>query len=118
MTTKDELVVLIKEWVSLDNEIKTLQREAKERKEKKKELSDKLVDIMKDNEIDCFDMSEGKLIYAKNKVKSALSKKHIMSALSKFFDNDEQTAQDVSQFIMDTRETKVKETIRRKQQKI
>ena len=116
-TTKEELVSLIKEWVTLDNDIKTLQKEVKERKEKKKQLSDMLVEVMKDNEIDCFEMSEGKLIYSQNKVKSALSKKHIMNALSTFFDNDKQTAQEVSQYIMDSREVKIKETIRRKQQK-
>ena len=37
--------------------------------------------------------------------------------VNNYFQEDDETAQSVSQFIMDTREIKVKETIRRKFQK-
>jgi hypothetical protein len=117
MENKDELVANIKEWVQIDNEMKTLQKELKERRIRKKELSDALVDVMKTHEIDCFNMNEGKLLFAQNKVKQPLSKKHLMESLMKYFQEDDETAQSVSQFIMDTREIKVKETIRRKFQK-
>ena len=87
MTTKEILVSTIKEWIHNDNEIKELQREIKVRKDKKKSISDKLVNIMKTNEIDCFDINDGKLIYTQNKVKTSLSKKHITSCLEKYFKN-------------------------------
>lgn len=117
METKDELVRSIKEWVQIDSEIKALQKEIKDRREKKKELTENLVDVMKTNEIDCFNINDGKLIYSKNKVKSPVNKKHLLSCLVKYFDDDGQTAEEISKFIMDSRETKIKETIRRKQPK-
>ena len=61
--------------------------------------------------------NDGKLIYTQNKVRTPLSKQHLLTSLLTFYKDDEDTAQEISKFIMDTRETKVKETIRRKQQK-
>ena len=117
MEAKEVLINNIKEWVQLDNEIKTLQKETKDRRLRKKELTDELVEVMKSNEIDCFDMSDGKLIYSQNKIKAPLSKKHLLNSLHTFFEKDDEMAKQISKFILDSRETKIKETIRRKQQK-
>jgi len=118
MATKEDLVNNIKEWMQLDREMKLLQKELKTRREKKKQLTGSLVDIMKDNEIDCFDISEGKIIYTKNKVKSPINKNHLMSCLNKYFENNPDVkAEDVSNFIMENREIKVKESIRHKEPK-
>ena len=62
MTTKEELVNSVKEWIKADNEIKLLQAEIKKRRMQKNKLSETLVDVMKNNEIDCFDLSEGKIM--------------------------------------------------------
>ena len=117
METKDELVGHIREWIQIDNEMRALQKELKGRREKKKELSETLVKVMKSNEIDCFDINDGKLIYAKTKTKTPLSKKHLLSSLLIFFKDDKERADDISKFIMDSREEKEKESIRRKLQK-
>lgn len=119
MTTKEILVSTIKEWIQNDNDIRDLQREIKLRKDRKKIISDKLVNIMKTNEIDCFDINDGKLIYTQNKVKTSLSKKHITASLEKYFKNSDnkEIVDDLSNFILDNRETKVTETIKRKQNK-
>ena len=55
METKDQLVNHIKEWLSIDEEIKLLKKEIKSRQEKKKNLTSDLVEVMKSNEIDAFD---------------------------------------------------------------
>ena len=60
MATKEELVNNIKEWMQIEDEMKVLQKELKERREKKKLLTSTLVDIMKTNEIDCFGYDRGK----------------------------------------------------------
>ena len=75
METKDQLVNHIKEWLSIDEEVKLLKKEIKARQERKKELTKDLVDVMKNNEIDAFDINNGKLIYTKRKTKQAISKK-------------------------------------------
>jgi hypothetical protein len=115
MTTKDDIVNNIKDWMQIDKEMKLLQKELKDRRLKKKELTNSLVDIMKNNEIDCFDLSDGKIIYTKNNVKSPLNKKQLMSSLTKYFaDNPQIEAGDVSKFILDNRDVHIKESIRHK----
>jgi len=114
MESKQELVGLIKEWISCDNKIKQCQKTAKELREEKKSLTETLVTVMKSNEIDCFDINDGKLVYTQNKVKTPLSKKHLMSALMNYYKDDPKSAEEVSNFIMESREEKVKESIRRK----
>lgn len=110
---KDRVVETIKEWISVDNEIKTLQKQIREKRQDKKELSDMLVDIMKNNEIDEFDVNDGKIIYSKNKVKKSITKKHLLKAMSDIFKDNPEKAKEITSFILESREEKVNETIRR-----
>lgn len=111
---KDELVHSIKEWIQIENELKELQKAAKERRQRKKELTTILVNVMRENEIDCFDVNDGKLMYTKNNVKSTLSKKTLLSSITNYFKDDPVQAKQLSDFIMQQRESKVKESIRLK----
>ena len=117
METKDQLVSHIREWITVDNEIKVLQKQLKERREQKKTLTGSLVDVMKSNEIDCFDINDGKLVYAKTKTRTPLSKKHLLNSLLMYYKDDADKAQSISKFIMDSRDVKTNESIRRKLQK-
>ena len=112
---KSVLINNVKEWIEIDNELKELQKAAKERRQRKKELTEQLVNVMKTNEIDCFDINGGKLIYSKNKVRTALSKKHLLKALTMFYKNDPSQVTEVTNFILNSRDEKIRETIRRKQ---
>ena len=113
---KEELVDNIKQWISLDEEIKQLQKQIKEKRKEKKENTETLVRIMRENEIDCFDLdSQGnKLIYTKQKIKQSLSKKHLMTCLMQYFNEDTQKAKNISEFILKNRAEKIKENIKRK----
>jgi hypothetical protein len=113
METKDQLVQHIKEWIGVDEEIKSLQKEIKIRKEKQKELTKDLMEVMKTNEIECFDLNDGKLVYTKNKTKQTINKKYLMSTLIKCLE-DPKDAEKVTEFILENREEKVRESIRRK----
>ena len=119
METKEELVNNIKEWIHYDNEIKKLKKEVKIRKEKQKKLTDDIVKVMKAKEIDCFDLNDGKLIYSQSKTKQTINKQHIMNCLEKYFkeNGDENMITDLTNFILENREIKIKETIRRKIEK-
>ena len=116
--TKEELITYIKEWMQIEKDMKELQKQIKARRERKKVLTENLVVIMKNNEIDCFDINNGKLLYTKNKVKSTINKPYLLNALSKYFENDPNVqADEVSKFIMENRIEKVKENIRCKMDK-
>jgi hypothetical protein len=114
METKEQLVNNIKEWIKMDNEITQLKNEIKERNNKKKTLTESLVSVMKTNEIDCFDINGGALVYKKSKVKKPINGKTLMSALQNYFKTDTQVADDLLKHVMDSREEQVKETIKRK----
>tara|TARA_B000000557_G_C20772171_1_gene442348 strand:+ start:871 stop:1215 length:345 start_codon:yes stop_codon:yes gene_type:complete len=114
MDNKEELLNTVKNWIEIDNNIKQLQKQTKELRKEKKELTNSLVNIMKSNEIDCFDLQDNKLIYTKRTVKSSLSKKVLLSALSTYFKNDNDTVGKLTEHILNSREEKIKENIRRK----
>jgi hypothetical protein len=104
----------IKEWIKIDNEISQLKNEIKERNNKKKALTEGLVTVMKTNQIDCFDINGGALVYKKNTVKKPISAKTLLAALQEYYKDDTKIAEDLTKFVLDNREEQVKESIRRK----
>tara|TARA_Y100001970_G_C14248171_1_gene869789 strand:+ start:3481 stop:3837 length:357 start_codon:yes stop_codon:yes gene_type:complete len=117
MSSQEDLIKSVKGWLNIDEEIKEMQKLIREKKKEKKIFTENLVNIMKENEIDCFDITDGKLLYTKNKVKQALSKKHLLNALGAYFQNDGNKAKDVANFILESREVKIRENIRHKVKK-
>ena len=114
METKDQLIHSIKEWVKVDNEMKVLQKELNQRKTEKKGLSAILIDVMRKNEIDCFDINNGQLIYNKKNIKKPISKKELLNVLSKFFEGDSLKASELNEYILNSRTEVIKEEIIRK----
>ena len=117
METKEQLVNNIKEWIKIDNEIFKLKSEIKERTNTKKTLTENLVTVMKTNNIDCFDINGGALVYKKNKVKKAINGKTLLSALQNYYKNNVNIAEEITKHVMDSREEIIKETIKRKIEK-
>jgi len=111
METKEQLVKTIKEWVKLDNDIKKLQKETKLRKQEKSKASLALIETMKKNEIDCFDINNGQICYTKKNIKKPITKKVLMDLLSKYYKGDNLKASQVNNFILENREEITKESI-------
>jgi hypothetical protein len=114
METKEQLINNIKEWIKMDTEISELKTEIKERTNKKKTLTEGLVTTMKSNSIDCFDINGGALVYKKSTVKKPINGKMLLSALQNYYKNEPQKAEDLTKHVLDSREEKIKETIKRK----
>jgi hypothetical protein len=114
METKEQLVNNIKEWLKIDGEIAKLKLDIKEKNIKKKLLTNDLVNVMKSNEIDCFDINGGALVYKKNKVKKPINGKTLLVALQNYYKEEPKVAEDLTKHIMDSREEQIKETIKRK----
>jgi len=112
-SNKAELIQIIKDWIQVDNEIRNLNKELRTRKEKIKKISQNLMKTMKENEIDEFDIKGGKLMYSKTNVKKPITKKNLVSILSKYYNGDISQALEMNKFIMENREETVKETIKR-----
>ena len=112
--SNQELIEKVKTWLDIDNQIKELQAEIKIRRNLKKELTKDLVGIMNNNDLDSMNTSQGQLIKTTRKVKAPLSKKHLISSISTFFKEDAEITAALCKHIMETRNTQIKENIRRK----
>jgi len=112
--TKEELVNNVKEWIKIDNEINQLKIDIKEKNIKKKNLSNNLLNVMKSNSIDCFDITGGAIIYKKTKIKKPITGKILIKTLENYFKNDKSSAEDLTKLILENREESIKETIKRK----
>jgi len=114
MSSKQELINTIKTWVKLDNEIRSLKKEQTVRNNEKKKLTQSLIEIMKTNEIDCVDIKDGQLCYLQQNVKKPITKKNLLSILSKYYKGDIEKATNITEYISTNREEVVRETISRK----
>lgn len=114
MDTKEQLIQMIKQWVKYDNEIRVLKKEVNLKNKEKQQINEQLLQIMKNNEIDCFDINDGQLCYKKKNVKKPITKKYLMDVLLKYHNYDLSKASDMSNFIDENREEVVKEVIERK----
>jgi len=111
LTTKDELVSNIKEWIKMDNEILKLKSELKEKTKRKKGITEALVKVMKNNAIDCFDIHDGSLIYKKKKTKRTISGKFLLQQLEEYYKDQPDLAKEITKHVLDNRVEVVKEDI-------
>jgi hypothetical protein len=114
MDSKDKLIKSIQEWVKLDNEMRKLKNEIKTRKTAQDQLTSALITTMKTNEIDEFNINNGKLTYLNKTVKKPITKKSLLDILSKFCEGDITQATEIKNFILDNREDVVVEKLVRK----
>ena len=115
---KEYMVYKIKQWLAMENKIGELSRQLKELRNAKKELNVDLMEIMKTNEIDCFDCNSGKISYTRTNVKKSINKKYLANVLQQFYgDQHTKEAEDVCNFILDNREITVRENIKLKKNK-
>jgi hypothetical protein len=114
VNTKDELIFNIKEWIKMDNEITKLKAEVKMKNNKKKELTESLVNVMKSNEIDCFDINGGALVYKQKKTRRTISGKFLLSQLEEYYKDQPELAKEITKKVLDNRVEVVKDEIKRK----
>ena len=111
---KEELIANIREWIKIDNDINKLSAEVKEKKKTMKGLNDSLINIMKSNSIDCFDINGGALVYKQKKTVKAISRKFLLQELQKYYKEQPDIASDVAKHLLDNREVTIRDEIKRK----
>ena len=111
LETKEQLVAKIRDWVKNDNELRALQKEMNKRKQDKKQISKELLEVMRKNEIDAFDLKDGQLVYAKTKTKKPITKKTLFGLLSTYFKGNTEKAAELNEFIMESREEVIHEKL-------
>jgi hypothetical protein len=111
---KQQLKQTIKEWVKLDEDVAELKLKIKIMNQRKKEMSLHLLEIMKDQKIDAFDLNnEGKLVRQVKKTKQPINKKQLNSSLTKYYESEKE-AQKVTDYILNARQERMDESICKK----
>lgn len=112
MSEKEVLVNMIKEWVVINNKMIETQKILKELRLKKQNISNSLIKIMENNDIDGIDINNGKLIHRKNKIKAPINKDYLYKMLDGYFTNYPEVDSDhVSNFLLDNRPIKEKSVL-------
>jgi len=110
----NSLIDIVKRWVQLDNQINQLNKTTKQLKIEKKKINIDMMDLMKQQKIDIFDIKDGQIQYKKETKPVALSQKRLLMILSKHPQLGEEQAIALNDFIYQNREKIVKESIVRK----
>ena len=110
--SKEQLKKAVNEYLDLDNQISTLQKAIKERKDKKQKLSQLILSVMKENDIDQMNMNNNKLVYTVSQCKTPLNKNYLNTVLSDYFKNNEK-AIDVINHILNNRKKVEKVRLKR-----
>ena len=116
--TKEQLKEYLRQWVRVENEINTLSTEIKKRKLIHQQLSASLLDVMRKNEIDCFDIANGRIVYSKTKVRAPLNNGQLKSALTTYYKDDVEKVNSLTEFLLSSRLEKTRESIKMKIPKI
>lgn len=105
MQTKEDLINSVKEWLTIDKDIADLQKEIREKRNLKKELSNGLINVMKQHNIDCLDIKNAKIVHTKRKQKQSISKKFLLETLEKYY-KDNEDAKTITDYILNSRQEK------------
>lgn len=112
--SKEHFIQNVREWVKLENELKTLQKEINVRKKEKAKVSGELIQLMKQFEVSTFNLQNGQICYCKTANKKPITQKSLLNILAKFYEGDQTQAAQIGQFIFENRETNTRESIKMK----
>jgi hypothetical protein len=110
--TVAQLPVLIKEWLSTEDEVRTLGAAIREKRKRAKLLKDMIHKFMKGGNIGKLNMASGGAIYTRTKeTKAPFTKKYIVSTLTEFFQGDATMAAKCAAFLDSHRPVKSTENL-------
>ena len=112
--TKEQLKDYLRQWVRVENEISTLTVEIKKRRLIHQQLSASLLDVMRKNDIDCFDITNGRIVYSKTKFRAPLNNGQLKTALTTYYKDDTEKASSLADFLLASRVEKTRESVKMK----
>lgn len=104
----------IQQWVILDNQLKALNEQTKEIREKKNALAEKITSHAENNNLSkaTIQISDGKLRFASTNVLAPLTFKHLEKSLGSIIKNELQVKK-IVEYVKNNRETRVVQEIKR-----
>lgn len=104
----------IKQWVSLDTQLKTLNEKTKEIRNKRNDLTDNIIEFVDNNNLSTatIRISDGKLKFAQNKQTAPITLGFLEGCLNDIISDEEKVTQ-IMNYIKENREVKVIPDIKR-----
>jgi Zn/Cd-binding protein ZinT len=102
----------IKQWVSIDNQIKQLNDKVKQLKEQKCVLSENINNYVETNNLSTIQISDGQLKFVKTKETQPLTFKYLEKCLHEIIKNEEQVEK-ILEYIKNKREVNYSSEIKR-----
>jgi len=106
-----QLPLLIKEWMSIEDELQTLSAAVREKKKRAKTVREMIMKIMRGGKIGQLNISAGSVQRREKKTKQPLTKKFIKEALTEFFGGNAARAEECAKFLDERRPLKVSESL-------
>lgn len=111
----NESINHIKTWLEIDDKISHHSTILRELRKEKKTLNEKLLSIMKSNDVECFDCNSGQIMFIKNNVKKGLNQKMLHELLNQYFSSaNPGEAEKLCKYIQDNRSIQIKESVKLK----
>ncbi len=107
-----ELPGLLKRWMTLQDEMATLNAEVKQRKKTAGVLKDMIMKIMETNNLGQLNVSKGAVIRSTRETKETVTQDYMRKHCKEFFGGDERKAEQLLQYLNDHRGTRTVSTIR------
>ena len=104
ISTNDDLIQNIKQWVKINETLKEKEEPLKELKKMKIKYHKILLEYIKNRKLNEVNWKYGssKINYKKTLVKQSIDKNYLLTSLNIYF-KDEKKAEDCTQFILDNR---------------
>ena len=111
---KEQLVKNVRDLIELNREITTMKSELKGLTLSKKGITDAIMEVMKESNIDCFQVSDGILQYRTKRTRRAINAKNLLVAVKTFLDSggiDSSISEELVRHVMETREEVIKDEL-------
>ena len=106
-----QLPALVKEWMQTQDDLNTLSAEVREKRNRVKVLRALIMKVMKGEKIGQLKISAGAVMTRSKTVKSALTKKYLIGALTDYFKGDAAAAAACAAYLEENRPIKVQESL-------
>jgi len=114
---ENTLLDRVKSWVQLDNQIRTLNARLRELRNEKKIQNESMIQLMKEKEIDNFDLKDGQIQYKRASKREPLTQSRLLAILATHPQFGAEQAKSVHDFVMENRQVLETDVIVRKTSK-
>ena len=107
-----ELPGLLKRWITIQEEVVTLNTELRQRKTQSKALKDVILRIMDSNKVVQLNVTKGTVVHKTREVAETLSNGYLLKHCSEFFGGDMARAETLVNYLDEHRGTTVRHDLR------